>query len=205
MKRVLSILFIGLALLTMLGYSSCSCGGTDESGSALSEFEDSLAMESLKNNVADMVEEIFTNQQGRIKVTDVIPVDSNGESVPLRAFDADSVVYMYFTPLACWECIKSASAAIQRGEHASRIRYLIPESLRNAVNQIMAEAEIPDSQVCYVADGCLGLPIEDDNKIFFFTLDRDSSDNRYMVIRNVFSPIREVENLTDIYLGVLIE
>ena len=182
--------FLSCVIFLVSACAGCSRGPAnrpDDTAAAVAAFDDSVRLANLQADMAEMVEDIFANRGVSVKAADVALADSTGRAVEFGSFSADSTIYVYFTPLACWECIRTVCGALLSDAGAERLRFVVPESLRHAVGRIKAEAGVPDSRVVYMS-GSLGLPVEDDNKIFLYTVE---SGDGVVRIENVFAPVAD--------------
>lgn len=199
--RSLSGFFLCILVVLAVSWELVGCGPRDGSSQtspdeALPAYEDSARLAAFRSDVAEMVEDAFSNRGASVRRVDVSLTDASGRPADFRMFSADSVVYMYFTPLACWECIKTVCRAVPAD--GPTVLFVIPEHLRDAVGRIKAEAGVPDRATCYLR-GSLGLPVEDDNKVFFFTLEDDGPRMR---VENVFAPVADGD-VVDAYFSAL--
>lgn len=151
----------------------------------------------LQAAAAGLAENIFANRGARIDTAAVSLADSLGNVREWGSFAADSTVYFYFTPLECWDCIRTAAAQSAESCAAPHIIYVVPGQLRNAVNVIAAESGVPRERM-YFLSGELGLPAESANRIFFFTMGEGAA------VENVLVPDRAFDGVVDAYAGVLL-
>ena len=187
-------------LLPLIMAAGCSPKSPDITDTG---FADTPVAEDLRFDAEEMVEALIVNR-GRTAGSDVPAMsDSAGVRRTAMPFAADSAVYFYFTPLACWECIREVCAVVGENENAGRVIYLIPERLRHASGRISAEAGIPAGRTFYL-EGELGLPLEAENRIFLFTLGSPDADGR-MSVDNILAPPRSLANVAGAYLDALFE
>lgn len=176
-----------------LVFTSCVRNGSDSGVTDVAdELSDSAKLIDLHNDVLDMVGSIYSNQ-GRSVNADVVSLsDTDGSPADFGSFARKGTVYVYFTPLACWECLRVICRAALECDNDDSLCFVVPASLRDAVGRIMSECEIPSDRIYYL-NGSLGLPVEMENKVFFFTISRHDDNPRRLYIDNVFAPIRDAD------------
>lgn len=148
---------------------------------------DSLKVDELKSDFIDMIEYIYTNQGRHVDTNTVMLSDLNGNKVSFHSYVTDHIIYVYFTPLACWDCIKAVCGTALNCDNGDKLHFIIPDQLRDAAGKILSDAGIPTDRLYYL-HGSLGLPVEGDNKVFFFTLSRDDRSSGDVAINDVFVP-----------------
>lgn len=79
---------------------------------------------------------------------------------------------------------------------------MVPIKYKDAINTITNEAKIPRENIQFLSEE-LGLPIERENRIFFFTFDDCHIHPGQLMVNNVFLPARELPELTDIYFATI--
>lgn len=203
-RSISSIVLCVVVLLVFGAQTGCqSRGGDGDSSFGLEEKSDSLMLSDLRIDIVEMVETTYSNQGLSVETKAVSISDAEGNPVDFRYFSADRSIYMYFTPLACWECIHTVCKAVLNSDCGEDVVFVIPESLRGAVGRIIAEAEVPADKTFYL-HGSLGLPVEQENKLFFFTLSSSPREPGLMAINDVYAPLAYAEAV-DAYLSTLAE
>ncbi len=195
------IAYIGIVVLMLVPALAVSmCRQSDQaspSGNEMFEPVDTEAVMRLEYDMADMVEDIFSNQDGKIDFKVTRLSDMTDREVGFRSLTKDSVIYMYFTPLACWDCVKAVCGHLRESDYGRFVWLVMPESLSHASGRIRAEAGISDDRL-YKLRGELGIPLEDDNRVFFFTVEEGGSGR----IKNVFAPNEDIA-VTDAYFDAV--
>ncbi|MDE6684242.1 MAG: hypothetical protein K2J94_03575 [Duncaniella sp.] len=205
MRLIIDLLAMILAtLIIMVTCHSCIDRNADNyADDSIDMQTDSAKLVDMHNDMLDMVEDIYSNQGRYFNDENVRLFRSDSSVVKFSSFTECGTVYMYFTPLACWECIREISKGALESDNACSLSFIIPISLRNAVGRIMMECNIPSEQVYYI-EGSLGLPIEEENKVFFFTITPGEKSTHRLNVENVFVPVRDADVVVT-YLGALAE
>lgn len=203
MKNILKFLIAHVFIIGLL----TGCGGKSldtnlNNSSPTEQIDSTLTIPILMERIEDMVEVTYANQCKYIFTDRLQLTDSNGKTIKFATLKGDGTVYMYFTPLECWECIKEVSHHIEQQPYSAHIIYMVPIKYKDAINTITNEAKIPRENIQFLSEE-LGLPIERENLIFFFTFDDCHIHPGQLMVNNVFLPARELPELTDIYFATI--
>lgn len=126
---------------------------------------------------------------------DFIIYDSENNMIMDRDLLLKYKRYVYLPDYACESCILSLCGILKDNNFIKEIGFFISRNNSEKFEQIISKATIPMSNILYY-EGSFGLPIENEQKIFMFSLSKDFH------FRDIYVPDKHTEKLTDIYLNI---
>lgn len=188
-------LFIGCIIITVLftfRIRSTPTANMKSENNEVSILKDSLS--NISFDMEEIVECIFQNIGFQLPSDIVFRKASNNN---IRKGFEPKTIFAYVSPLACWSCVKTINGHLHDISDSCNITYLIPENLSNEIQTFLDYSNIPKDKVYYMSSN-LGLPIEDTNRVFLFTIDEDN------LITNVFPPTKYSKEITETYINSII-
>lgn len=186
-----SLIFLIVSLFTF-GSESKSRINISSVNNESTKLKDSIS--NLCFDMEEVVGCIFQNQGFQLPDNIVFRKASNNSiSTGLEK----GMVYAYVSPLDCWSCVKTINSHLHDISATSNITYLIPENLSDEIQFFLDYSNIPENKIYYMSSD-LGLPIEDTNRVFLFTIDRNN------IIANVFPPTKYSKEKTETYINSII-
>lgn len=144
---------------------------------------------SLSYEIRDIVGDVFLNQDYYL-ANDIKVKKAINDSI--INFDTNSV-YVYISPLSCWSCVKSIHNHLSVIDNRN-LKFLVSEKFTDVIKTFLDYVDIPLSQVYFISES-LGLPIEETDKVFLFTV------NYNRRITNVFPPTKYSKETTEAYFN----
>ncbi len=192
-KWIFSLCILSLVLLTIcVGFANKTNTSSQYNDSEFEEAEkDSLI--NMSYDMEDIIESIFTNQGYKLP-KDVNLTKVSDKNVLLN-FD-ENMIYAYISPLSCWSCVKSIKKQLISIDNKNII-FLIPNKFSNDIQTFLDYIEIPHNQIYFISKD-LGLPIEETNKLFLFTINNNDT------ITNVFPPTKYSQEITEAYINSIL-
>jgi|UniRef100_UPI004024EBF7 hypothetical protein len=120
-------------------------------------------------------------------------VNKEKHNICLEKIKRHYTYYVYIPNYVCYDCITKIVEDLRNYGCIKQTLFIIP--LENDYGELTKQIKIPSGNILYLKDK-LGLPIEDENVIFMFTL---SSDNK---IENIYAPNKRLSKLTETYLNI---
>lgn len=192
-KRIVPLCILSLVLLTI-------CVGFANKTNSSSQYDDSMFEEAEKDSIInmsydmeDIIESIFTNQG--YKLPKDVNLTNGSDKRALLNFDED-IIYAYISPLSCWSCVKSKKKHLTSIDN-DNIIFIIPNKFSNDIQTFLDYIGIPHNQIYFISKD-LGLPIEETNKVFLFTINRNNT------ITNVFPPTKYSQEITEAYINSIL-
>lgn len=188
-------LFIGCIIITALftfRTKSAPAANIKSENNEASILKDSLS--NISFDMEEIVECIFQNRGFQLP-NDIVFRKASNNSIR-KEFESETI-FAYISPLACWSCVKTINGHLNDISDSCSITYLIPENLSNEIQTFLDYSNIPKDKLYYMSSN-LGLPIEDTNRVFLFTIDEDN------LITNVFPPTKYSKEITETYINSII-
>lgn len=192
-KRIVPLCILSLVLLTIcVGFANKTNTSSQYNDSEFEEAErDSII--NMSYDMEDIIESIFTNQGYKLpKDINLTKISDNND---LLNFD-ENMIYAYISPLSCWSCVKSIKNHLTSIDN-NNIIFLIPNKFSNDIQTFLDYIEIPHNQIYFISKD-LGLPIEETNKVFLFTINNNDT------ITNVFPPTKYSQEITEVYINSIL-
>lgn len=192
-KRIVPLCILSLVLVTIcVGFANKTNSGSQYDDSMFKEVKrDSII--NMSYDMEDIIESIFTNQGYKLP-KDVNLTKGSDKNVLLN-FD-EEIIYAYISPLSCWSCVKSIKTHLTSIDN-DKIIFIIPSKFSNDIQTFLDYIGIPPNQIYFISKE-LGLPIEETNKVFLFTI------NRNHTITNVFPPTKYSQEITEAYINSIL-
>jgi hypothetical protein len=188
-------LLIGCIIITVLFIfrtNSAPAADIKSENNEVSILKDSIS--NISFDMEEIVECIFQNRGFQLP-NDIVFRKASNNSIR-SGFDSETV-FAYVSPLACWSCVKTINGYLNDISDSCNITYLIPENLSNEIQTFLDYSNIPKNKIYYISTK-LGLPIENTNRVFLFTIDEDN------LIINVFPPTKYSKEITESYINSII-
>lgn len=144
-------------------------------------------------DVEEIIEQIFSNQGYKLPLNTKFRKASNNNVI--TEFE-ESAIFFYISPLICWSCVKSINEHLASIADEFHIIYLIPDHMSLDITPFLDYSKIPINDLYYLSTD-LGLPIEELNIAFFFTIKNQN------LISNVFPPTKYSKELTEAYINII--
>lgn len=188
---IIGIIFSTFTLLVVIYFA------TKQSYRSSVPYNSEMEVDSLLNlsfDMEEMIESIFLNQGYKLPKNIVFRKASNTtDTITLGR----KTIFAYMSPLACWSCVKTINKHLSSIPYTYDLVYLIPENLSVEIQTFLDYTGIPISQVYYLSSN-LGLPIEETNRVFLFTLEDKN------IIHNVFPPSKYSQEITETYINSIV-
>ena len=196
-KKYISIgLFVcilfSLNMLLILKISRNSTDNITIENKKASLLKDSLAM--ISCDMAEIVECIYLNQGFQLPKNVVFRKALDNS---ISTIFEKKTIFAYISPLACWSCVKTINGHLSDYFDKCNIVYLIPENLSSEIQTFLDYTKIPKNKVYYISTN-LGLPIEDNYRLFLFSLGENNT------IIDVFPPTKYSKYITEAYINSII-
>ena len=138
-----------------------------------------------------IVESIFTNQG--YKVPENISFKKKLYSYKSADFN-NNTFFVYVSPLYCWSCVNTINGHIKSVINDRNLAYIIPAKYADEIDLFLDFIDIPSNNVYFISSK-LGLPIEESNRVFLFTIEEPN------IIKNVFPPSKYSREMTQAYIN----
>lgn len=144
-------------------------------------------------DMEDIIESVFSNQGYKLP-----------ENISYKKFKGDScnfsfkenTIYAYVSPMTCWSCVKDIKKQLESIDEL-KVVYIIPVEFTVDIQTFIDCVGIPMSNI-YLLSRKIGLPIEEANKMFLFTVDSNN------IITNVFPPTKYSQDITEAYISTIL-
>lgn len=108
-------------------------------------------------------------------------------------FNYDWVVYIPRAP--CVSCITELCGTLESQSAIEKCAFIMHKDLSSEDFIFQSMKGIPTENIFFF-EGNLGIPLEDEERLFIFTLSKN------FIITDIYVPEKKLQNLTEIYLSV---